>query len=88
MLQPKKDKKKPGGGSYITSSNGLVGRTYGMYGPYESMDTTGYSKGKKEFDLKRSYTGTKPTTVKKVKREDVPNVIKAMKSGATATKKI
>jgi hypothetical protein len=84
---PTDKKKKEGGGSYITSSKGVVGRTHGTYGPYESMDTTGYSSGKKDFILKTSYSGFKPTT-KKVDRKDVPNVIKAMKSGATRSVKI
>jgi len=83
MLQPKNNKKKPAG-TYIVSDNGRVGRTYGGYGPYISMDTTGYSSGKKNFDLMTSYAGYKPTS-KKVDRKDVPNVIKAMKSGATKT---
>ena len=86
MQQPKKGTKKPGG-SYITTDSGRVGRTHGIYGPYESMDTTGYSSGKKDFILKTDYSGYKSTS-KKVDRKDVPNVIKAMKSGATKNVKL
>lgn len=74
--------KKAQGGSYITTSSGRVGRTYGKYGPYQSIDTTGYSKGKKEFDLDESYPGFKKTSTK-IKREDVPAKIKEFKKDAT-----
>lgn len=74
--------KKAQKGTYITTKKGTVGRTNGLYGPYESIDTTGYSKGKKEFELKSSVAGLKPTT-KKIKREDVPKKIKEFKKGAT-----
>ena len=85
MQQPKKGTKKPGG-SYITTDSGRLGRTHGIDGPYETMDTTGYSSGKKDFILKTYYSGYKST--KKVDRKDVPNVIKAMKSGATKNVKL
>lgn len=74
--------KKAQGGTYVTTKSGRVGRTHGKYGPYESMDTTGYSKGKKEFDLDKSYSGFKKTSTK-IKREDVPEKIKEFKKGAT-----
>lgn len=77
-------KKNKNGGAYVAFDNGRVGRTNGVYGPYVSMDTTGYSSGKKEFELKSSYAGG-ATSTKKVDKKDVPNVIKAMKSGATKT---
>lgn len=76
--------KMQGGGSYITTKAGRVGRTYGTTGPYESMDTTGYSKGKKEFTLQSSRAGSKPTTTK-IKREEVPSKIQEFKKGATRT---
>lgn len=79
--------KKSQNGSYITTINGRVGRTYGKYGSYRSIDTTGYSKGKKEFDLDVSYPGIKKTSTK-IKREDVPEKIKEFKKGATRNVKI
>lgn len=70
------------GGSYTAYSNGRLGRTYGKYSPMESIDTTGFGKGKKEFPFTKSYAGAKPI-VSKVKRQDVPGVISKLKSGAT-----
>ncbi len=71
------------GGTYFAFQNGRVGRTYSG-GPYESMDTTGYSKGKKEFTLNKSYSGQK-TLSEKVQRKDVPSTISNFKKGATRT---
>jgi len=79
---PKKNAPRPNG-TYFEFGNGRVGRTYPL-GPYESMDTTGYGKGKKEFDLMTSYSGYKPTS-QKVQRKDVPSTINRLKSGATRT---
>ena len=79
--------KKQIGGTYVTSKSGRVGRTHGLHGPYESIDTTGYGKNKKEFELKTSYSGYKPTS-KKIKREDVPSVIKELQKGATKNLKV
>lgn len=79
--------KKAQKGTYITTKSGRVGRTYGEYGPYESMDTTGYSKGKKEFDLDSSLPGFKKTSTK-IKREDVPAKIAEFKKGATRQAKM
>ena len=89
MLKPKKTTVKPApkqgaGGTYIASPNGRVGRTNGLTGPYESMDTTGYSKGKKEFIIKSSLSGYKPTSTK-ISRKDVPSKIAEFKKGATKT---
>lgn len=70
-------------GTYFAFKNGRVGRTY-PGGPYESIDTTGYSKGKKEFDLMKSYSGYKPLS-EKVQRKDVPSIISNLKKGATRT---
>jgi hypothetical protein len=70
------------GGTYVAYSNGRVGRYNGMSGPYESMDTSGYSSGKKEFELKKSYSGYKPN-VSKISRKDVPAKIQEFKKGAT-----
>lgn len=79
--------KKAQGGTYITTKSGRVGRTNGKYGPYESMDTTGYSKGKKEFEVKTSY-GPKSNSSKTIKREDVPTKIAELKKGATRQTKM
>jgi hypothetical protein len=79
--------KKAQAGSYITTKSGRVGRLHGEYGPYVSMDTTGYGKGKKEFEVKTSY-GPKSNSSKTIKREDVPEKIKEFKKGATRNVKI
>jgi len=77
------------GGTYYASSNGRVGRlsssTIGntvFDARNESIDTTGYSKGKKEFKRINS-SSSEGTKEKKVKREDVPKVISELKKGAT-----
>jgi len=79
--------KKAQGGSYITTKSGRVGRTHGKYGPYVSIDTTGYSKGKKEFDLDSSLPGFEKTSTK-IKRKDVPAKIAEFKKGATRKVKL
>lgn len=81
-LPKAQDGKSVGNGSYIISNNGRIGRTNGLYGPYESMDTTGYSKDKKEFILKNSLSGYKPTSTK-ISRKEVPSKIAELKKGAT-----
>lgn len=78
-------KPKNNGGTYMVFENGRVGRTYGLYSPYESIDTTGYAKGKKIFDLIESTSGTKPRVSKKVTRAEVPATIARLKQGATRT---
>ena len=70
------------GGTYMAFDNGRLSRTYGKYSPMESIDTTGFGKGKKEFPFTKSYAGAKPI-VSKVKRQDVPGVISKLKKGAT-----
>lgn len=70
------------GGTYVAYNNGRVGRIYGKYAPYESMDTTGYNSGKKEFELKKSYPGGSSST-SKISRKDVPSKIEEFKKGAT-----
>jgi hypothetical protein len=98
MLQPKKSSKKSTG-TYIASKNGRVGRTtptysgnLGVSGTYESMDTTGYAKGKKKFVVKEnpiaSINGPKrinADSYKTIDRKDVPNKIKEFKKGASRT---
>lgn len=77
---------KEGRGTYFAFPSGRVGRTYPIYKDrveYQSMDTTGYSKGKKNFNLTTSSTlGTKS---KSIPREEVPAKINEMKKGATKT---
>jgi hypothetical protein len=82
-------KKAQTGGTYYASSKGRVGRLSGSKigdnisaVQNESIDTTGYSKGKKEFIKTKKRTFEKPSS-EKVKREDVPNVISNLKKGAT-----
>ena len=72
------------GGTYMAFPNGRVGRTYGLNSPYESMDTTGYSKGKKDFTLTASYGGGQKMETP-IKRKDVPSKIEEFKKGATRT---
>lgn len=74
------------GGTYFVFENGRIGRTYGKYGTYESMDTTGYAKGKKTFELMESRPGVKPNK-KTISRSEVPTTISRLKEGATRTVK-
>jgi hypothetical protein len=76
-----KGNKQPNG-SYVTYDNGRIVRFNGMLGPTESIDTTGYGSGKKDFDLRTSIASYNPVD-KKVKREDVPKIISELKEGAT-----
>lgn len=76
------------GGAYVAWKKGSLTRNHYGFGPTESMDTTGYSKGKKEFDLNRStYKAGKgtTTTTTKVARKDVPTKIAEFKKGADRT---
>lgn len=82
-------KKAQTGGTYYATSKGRVGRLSGSsIGNTiadirnESIDTTGYSKGKKEFE-KIKNSSAEGKTVNKVKREDVTKVISDLKKGAT-----
>jgi len=82
-------KKAQTGGTYYASSKGRVGRlsssTIGdnIYSvKNESIDTTGYSKGKKEFIKTKRTTFEKPVS-EKIKREDVLKIISDLKKGAT-----
>jgi hypothetical protein len=70
------------GGTYMAFDNGRLARTYGKYSPTESIDTTGFGKGKKEFPFTTSFSGSKPI-VKSVKRGDVSGIISKLKKGAT-----
>jgi PBP1b-binding outer membrane lipoprotein LpoB len=83
------NKKAQTGGTYYATSEGRVGRLSGSsIGDVladirnESIDTTGYSKGKKEFKKIRN-SSAEGKTVKKVKREEVKKVISDLKKGAT-----
>jgi hypothetical protein len=82
-------KKAQNGGTYYASSKGRVGRLSGSkIGDdisaiqNESMDTTGYAKGKKDFTKTINRSFEKPSS-KIVKRADVPKVISDLKKGAT-----
>ncbi len=82
-------KKAQTGGTYYASSKGRVGRLSGSKigddisaVQNESIDTTGYAKGKKDFTKTINRTFEKPTA-QKVKRADVPKTISELKKGAT-----
>lgn len=84
-----KIKKAQTGGTYYASSKGTVGRLSGSKigdnisaVQNESIDTTGYAKGKKDFTKTINRTFEKPSS-KIVKREDVTKVISGLKKGAT-----
>jgi hypothetical protein len=88
MATVKKIKKAQTGGTYYASSKGRVGRISGSKigdrisaVQNESIDTTGYGKGKKDFTKTINRTFEKPTE-QKVKRADVPTVISELKKGA------
>ena len=88
MATVKKIKKAQPGGTYYASSKGRVGRISGSKigdrisaVQNESIDTTGYGKGKKDFTKTINRTFEKPTE-QKVKRADVPTVISELKKGA------
>lgn len=78
-------KPKPGG-TYLASNKGMLVRTYpdglGWTSGMASMDTTGYSKGKKNFTFTEDFksTGKKSKTIS---REEVPSKIEELKKGAT-----
>jgi len=78
-------KPKPNG-TYFAFKNGRVARTYpdglGWISGMASMDTTGYSKGKKNFTFTEDFrsTGRKSKTISK---EEVPSKIEELKKGAT-----
>ena len=69
---------------YFHDNTGKVKKLYGTdkNNYIESLDTTGYGKGKKSFDLQKNYSdgGMYKGTVK---REDVPAKIKQLQKGAT-----
>lgn len=89
---PKKnipDPKKEGTGLYFESKTGRVGRTYPLYGSaveVQSMDTTGYGAGRKDFKLETSRPGSSKSS-SPVKREDVLKTINKLKSGASRVAK-
>ena len=80
------------GGTFYTTREGRVGRItpYGGgrrdSGLNSSIDTTGYSKGKKSFDyMESSIDGTQKTPVTK---ERVLPIIENLKKGAKRTDKL
>ena len=77
--------KKAQNGTYFAFKNGRVGRTRPIYKDfvnYESMDTTGYAKGKKTFDVTTS-NPVRPKRTETISREQVPSKINDLKKGAT-----
>lgn len=81
---PLADTPKPNG-TYIATKTGRVLRTMPTYKEgvaVQSIDTTGYSKGRKSFEKKTSVYGQKPK-LEKIQRKDVPKVISELKKGAT-----
>jgi hypothetical protein len=83
---------KKGSGTFMSFTNGRVGRTtpsFKLAGrpvvSYESMDTTGLAKGKENFVLTTSVNGQQ--TNKRINRKDVPAKIEEMKKGASNTVK-
>ena len=86
-LSPTPEPKQTGEGTYLASSSGNLVRTTPIYKEIvqvQSMDTTGYAKGKQNFELKTSKPSQSPST-EKVSRKDVPTVISKLKEGATRT---
>lgn len=86
MKKPVQKVQEDGKGTYMAFSTGRVARTTPTYknlGTTESMDTTGYSKGKKDFTLTKSSNSSKNIEKGNVKREEVPSVIARLKQGAT-----
>ena len=73
-------------GTFMAFSNGRLARTTPIYKDIvsmESVDTTGYSKGKKDFTLTKTSNGNKNVINKNVKRKDIPSVISGLKKDAT-----
>lgn len=92
MAIKKKLPKAEDGGAYVAWKNGKLTRNYGGSDAYinKSMDTTGYSKGKQEFDFNRSTFNDTPgagrkTVTTKVSRTDVPSKIAELKKNSNRT---
>jgi hypothetical protein len=93
MPQPKKPAVKSAkavsvkpNGTFMAFPNGRLARTRPIYkdiADMESIDTTGYSKGKKDFTLTTASNTYKNVNNKNVSRKDVPSVIAGLKKGAT-----
>ena len=88
-LAPTSEPTSASNGTYYASSNGKVGRISGstigntiVEVRNESIDTTGYSKGKKEFN-RTSSSSIEGKGKGKVMRKDVPKIISELKSGTT-----
>jgi hypothetical protein len=79
------------GGTFYTAGSGRVGRLTSNTGLKKdaglnsSIDTTGYSKGKKSFDYMESTSGGTQKTP--VTREKVLPIIENLKKGALKTEK-
>lgn len=86
MKKPVQKVQEDGKGTYMAFSTGRVARTRPIYkdiADMESIDTTGYSKGKKDFTVTTTSNTYKNIKNQSVKREDVPSVIARLKQGAT-----
>lgn len=90
MLKPKKNKKnKKSGGTFMSTGSGKLVRTTPIYSgslgtsaETQSIDTTGYSKGKKGFLLKKDNPST-GKSLEYVPRKKLKEVISNLKFGAT-----
>ena len=86
--RPLAETQEPRGGTYFAFANGRVGRITpsrlfkGYPVAYESVDTTGYSKGKSSYSLKESRTGY-PDKTTTIGRKDVMPTISRLKQGST-----
>jgi hypothetical protein len=77
--EPKKE-----GGTYFAFPNGRLSRTTPIHESafeVQAIDTTGYAKGKKNFELKTE--GSVNSGSKTISRKDVPTVVERLKQGAT-----
>ena len=88
MLKPKKQKKK-GNGTFLSTNSGRLVRTTPSYSgrlgtsvETQSIDTTGYSKGKKGFLLKKDSPSSGKSS-EYIPRQKLKQVISNLKSGVT-----
>lgn len=73
-------------GTFMAFPNGRLARTRPIYkdiANMESIDTTGYSKGKKDFKVTTTSNTYKNVNNQSVNRKDVPSIIAGLKKGAT-----
>ncbi len=89
-IKLKKTAEEPSGpkpnGTFMAFPSGRLARTRPIYkdiADMESIDTTGYAKGKKNFTVTTTSNAYKNVNNKNVSRKDVPSVIAELKKGAT-----